>query len=476
MLDPRFHALAAVALACAGCGEGPVRAAAVDQAQDRSAIRADTLVLRGATALVGRDLRELRDAEIVIAHGRIVSVGQASNVSHRARTGQGQNVRVIELPGRFILPGFIDTHAHVTILRWSRNGNGAPAGRYDRGVSERVLRVLLEHGVTTVRNPGAPAAEGVRLRDDVARGVIHGPRILTAGDGLLASASPAEIRATVRAQAALGVDYVKLSPGMSPEQTRAAIQEAHAHGIRAMGHLQRTTWTAAARMGIDAITHGSPWSPEYLPAEKRAAYVQTLRGRLDWLEWVDVDGPEIDGMIEALVRARIPVDPTLIAYHTDFWADDSSYTASRYNALAPEIAADWQVVSFTDDFTPADFARGKRLWPKVLRLVRRYHEAGVLLTAGSDLPNPWVVPGISLHQELALLRDAGIPNLDVLRIATINGARSLGIDDETGSIDAGRVADLVVLRRDPRQRIEHTRDIEYVFRAGTPYGGDGRTP
>jgi imidazolonepropionase-like amidohydrolase len=420
----------------------------------------DTTVLRNGT-IVDVERGTLRPAyDVLLSQGRIVDLRPTG-------TPLGPSVAVIDLSGRFLLPGLIDTHAHVTVLRWSRDTTGGLSSRYDRVVSEATLRLLVEHGVTVARNPGAPTAEGLRLRADVAAGRIVGPRLLTAGVGLTGRTME-EMREQVRSQARAGVDYIKIGPASAPPLVFAAIAEARRLGVRSMGHLQRTTWSAAARQGIDAITHGVPWAPEYLPARYRNLYRQTLRGRLDWLEWVDVDGPEIDAMIAGLVDHRVHVDPTLIAYHTDFWADDAVYRQSAHNELAPDIAADWAIAGFTDDFSAADFARGKRLWPKILRLIRRYHDAGVLLTTGSDLPNPWVVPGISLHQEMRLLGSAGIPNIDVLRMATLNGARALGIDRDHGTIAMGKVADIVVLRANPLADLRNSTAIDMVFLRGKP--------
>src|SRR5262249_30981535 len=154
---------------------------------------------------------------------------------------------------------------------------------------------------------------GVRLREDVAKGRIVGPRIFTAGhpldrapsfDGLTRPVATAEdVRREVAAQARLGVDFVKLYSGLEPELVAAGIAEAHARGIKAVGHLQATSWTEAADLGIDALSHGADWSEKELPEEKREAYRRDLaargamKARLTWLESVNPRGPEIDRMI-----------------------------------------------------------------------------------------------------------------------------------------------------------------------------------
>lgn len=425
--------------------------------------------LVGVTVIDGLGHPPTANQVVVIRDGRIAEVTSADG--WQAPRG----VQAIQLPRRFVMPGLIDTHAHVTILPLAGDGSAAP--RMDRADSERVLRTLLGFGITTVRNPAAPAADGVALRRGTASGEIVGPRIVTAGDALsrtrasfgpfVATPDEASVRQEIQRQAALGVDAVKVYATLPPELVQAAIEEAHAHGKTVIGHLQRTTWTEAARLGIDAITHGAPWSAAYLPEGERDDYRGGLKDRLAWLEKVDFDGPEIQEVIALLAEARIPVDPTLIAYHTKFYGDDPQHLENPELHLAPAASREaWEASTFVDDWTPEDFARARQAWPRVLELTRRLHEGGVPLTAGSDLPNPWVIPGVSLHQELRLLHDAGIPPLEVLRIATHNGAIALGLGDEVGSVEPGKAADLIVLAADPTALLSNTRAISHIFLGG----------
>ncbi len=425
--------------------------------------------LVGVTVIDGLGNAPVADRVVVIRDGLIAEVAAASD--WRAARG----VQEVKLPGRFVMPGLIDLHAHVTIMS---TGKGATTGTtVDQPASERVLATLLGFGITTVRNPAAPAAGGVALRDRVAAGEIRGPRILTAGDALnrtraafgpfAATPDEASVRREIRRQAALDVDFIKVYAALGPELVAAAVDEAHGHGKPVIGHLRRTTWTAAARLGIDAITHGAPWSAAYLPPADREGYRGSLLDRLTWLEKVDFESPAIQEMITLLAAGKIAVDPTLIAYHTKFFGDDPSHLENPELHLAPALSrAAWAESTFVDDWTPEDFARARGVWPRVLELTGRLHRGGVLLAAGSDLPNPWVIPGVSLHHELRLLHEAGIPPLEVLKIATYNGAVALGLEHELGSIEPGKVADLIVLAADPTNNLHATRAISHVFLGG----------
>jgi len=132
----------------------------------------------------------------------------------------------------------------------------------------------------------------------------------------------------------------------------------------------------------------------------------------------------------------------------------------------PAMRASWRLGAATDGWGAGDYASARAAWPKVIGLVKRYHEQGVRLLAGSDLPNPWVVPGISLHQELELLTSAGLTPLEALSIATRNGARALGIAHEAGTLEPGKRADLLVLSANPLADIQNTRRIEQVLLGG----------
>lgn len=420
------------------------------------------LVLRGVTVIDGTGRPPLPDRDIVIRGGRIAAVGPRG----ACRTADAE---VLELSRLFVVPGFVDMHAHVTYLRDSLG----PDPQYDEAVTRRVLRLCLAHGITTVRNPMAPTSEGVAQRNDVAAGRMVGPRIYTAGVSIDRPRFTLEgrVREEVRRQAVMGVDFVKVYAGLPRPLVRAAIEEAHAHGVKVIGHLQETTWTEAIRDGIDFVTHGACWSPAYLPPDRRDAYREAilreggLKARLRWLEWLDPEGPEIAEMVDELVRRSIPVDPTLIAYDTKFRGDDPRYREGPNLAIVPPLMlAGWNGGAFTSDWSPADYARGHDLWPKVLALVRLYKRRGVRLLAGSDTPNPWVVPGAALHREMELLVEAGIPPLDVLAVATRNGADALGLD--AGTIEPGRRADLVVLDADPAADIRNTRRIQLVLKDG----------
>ncbi|HEU4474482.1 MAG TPA: amidohydrolase family protein [Gemmatimonadales bacterium] len=412
------------------------------------------------------------DVTIVIQGGRIAHLGPASSTP--IPTGS----RILDLTGHVVTPGFIDMHYHVTTgaMRYRRDAAGKLDSTYDRALAERLLRIALSRGITTIRDPGAsPLEAAIALRDAVDSQRVLGPRIFTAGPIISnPRLTEAEIRGEVATQAAAGANYIKLYAGIGPEQLAAAVDEAHRRRKEVIGHLQRTSWTEAALAGIDFLTHGGNWHEAYVLAEHRAEYERlggTMRARISWLEWLElIEGGPVDSMIDVLEERQVPVDPTLIAYHTKFWWRDSIYQRDPDVALVPEVLANWEVLGMpTRDWSDAEFDRAQAAWPRMLALVREMHLGGVMLTTGSDLASPWVIPGVALHQELALLESAGIRAGEVLRLATRNGAASLGILGETGTVEVGKRADLVVLEADPLVDISNTRRIRYVVLGGRMY-------
>ena len=422
------------------------------------------LVLLAALVLHNATLPDGNVADIIIDGERIERVTEAHE--HGSAT-------VIDATGKFVYPGFVDMHAHVLLHRWDEKGEIVP--RYERPVVERTFRLLLQHGVTTVRDPGSETEAAVTFRRMLENNDVLGPRLITAGRILNASEfepepfvrvrTADEVRREIAWQKAAGVDFIKIYASMPLDLAKVAIEEAHRLDLPVIGHLQRTTWTDAARLGIDALSHAAPFAASYLPEEKRADYPQTLFGRVYWLENVDLQSQAVRDLTDALVKNGVAVDPTLIALHTKFFGDDKRWVENADNKLVPELTPGWKAGSFTRDWNPQQYAAAKAAWPKVLAFTKLLFDRGVLLTVGTDTPTPWIVPGASFHAELELLASAGIPNREVLKMATRNAALALRRDD-IGMIRAGGYADLVVLGRDPVLDIRNTRSVELVISRG----------
>ena len=247
---------------------------------------------------------------------------------------------------------------------------------------------------------------------------------------------PSDVIEEINYQAKTGVDFIKLYVGLTPELVKEAIDKAHSLGIKVIGHLYFTSWTDAANSNIDFLTHGVPVSPYLLSDKNREIFEKYGDGPFDhffWLKLVDINGKEINQMIDSLVKNNVYVDPTL----------------SIYEAMLKGAPPDNQNV-----------------WLKVLQLTKKMYDSGVKLLSGTDITNFNLPAGKSLHHELELLVDAGIPTSDVIQIATKNGAQSMGILNSTGTIEKGKQADMLVLLSNPIKNISNTQNIQMVINNG----------
>jgi imidazolonepropionase-like amidohydrolase len=407
------------------------------------------VILRGATVIDGTGSVPKPNAVVIVNGSKIVDVLTAGDSKYHDYYYSIHNVNVLNLTGKYIIPGLFDMHAHVA---------GVLKNSYNQTKSENMLKMLLANGVTTIRNPGGPTKQSVALKENVTADKIKGPRIFTAGRLINDPQIPIpfvekqvkteqEVRQEVRLQAASGVDYIKLYVGLSPNLVRAAIDEAHHDGIKVIGHLYLTSWTDAANLGIDALTHGVPVSPYLLPKDKQRIFIENSLGPFDhflWLSLVNLNSSsnnnnsssssntEINEMIKSLVTHEVPIDPTLDIYEA-MLKDD---TNDQY------------------------------LWSKVLRLAKMMYDNGVEILSGTDIPNFGLIPGESLHHELELLVESGISPLDVIKIATRNGADALGILNKVGTIENGKEADMIVLAANPIDNISNTKKIEAIINDG----------
>jgi imidazolonepropionase-like amidohydrolase len=415
-------------------------------------INNDTIsVLAGPTLIDGTGDPPKPNAVIIINGNKIVAVTNETEYYdqyyYSLINNETAKVNVLNLTGKYVIPGLFDMHAHVA---------GVRKNSYNQNFSENALEMLLDYGVTTIRSPAGPTNQSIALKHNVSEGNIEGPEIFTAGVLLNGPQIPipfveAQIRTEeqareeVRLQAAAGVDFIKLYVGLPPNLVKAAIDEAHSLGVRVIGHLYMTSWTEAANLGIDALTHGVPVNPFLLPSgDEREQFLENGGGPFEhflWLDLVDLNSTEIEEMMNALVENDIPVDPTLSIYEVMLKEDGDDDDADD---------------GFSD---PQNQLR----WAKVLQLTKMMYDNGVQILSGTDIPNFGLVPGASLHNELELLVEAGIKPLEVIEIATNNGATALGIGDRVGTIQPGKEVDMIILSANPIENISNTKGIEAVL-------------
>jgi len=417
------------------------------------------------------------DSYIAVEAGQIVEVG-------RGQPPAAPNVRLHDYRGHFAMPGLIDTHAHVTLgpMRIETEDGPKMVAAHRPDVVTHNARHLLAFGVTTIRNPGGDMAANQAYDTRIAAGLLDGPEAFHAGEVIDRSPIPIEglvsrpgpdlsVSDIVRRQSTAGADFIKLYTNLSEEELKQGIDTAHAANRKTIAHLSDVSWTRAAEIGIDSIVHMMPISPDLLPEDRRMKYRKERREgffqSFEWYEAADFDAEPVREMIETLAREKVFIDATLVAFQPAFWGDRPEIRDRDLAFVHPDMAANWQAgFRFDLGWKEQDYRRAQAVWPKVLSLTRWLHEAGVPMTIGTDLANPFIAPGISLSREMELHLEAGIPAWAVLRMATVDGARLLGIEGRTGRIKPGHEADILILKADPLADFANLRQVRAVLNNG----------
>jgi imidazolonepropionase-like amidohydrolase len=432
-----------------------IPAAACTQA---SAAAADTVVVKGGWLFdaVHDDVR--KNTGIVIVSGKLFEVD--ADLAGRDLSG----ARVVELKDdEYILPGIFDLHAHYNLNLFGRN-------RRDEVVVQPV--VYLANGVTSTFPAGEYNPEDMAaLRQRVDRREQPGPRIYNSGPyfGSVRKGwdpdklTPDSIYAEVDYWVSRGVKGFK-AKGIGPVQLRALIERAHQHGLTVTGHLGSgyrgsVNPRDAIMMGIDRVEHFM--GGDAMPAT-RSAYAS--------LEKLDVDSPEVRREFQLFMDHHVYFDATLTAYGYDANNDgDEAYAhwVDEEKFLTPYMQS--ELKKRPPRKVSEQFDRIYRVKPKVLKA---FYDAGGsdLMTLGTDHPSTGeYLPGFSSHREMFAMVRAGIPPAKVLEIATIHGARALGMGDRLGTIETGKLADLFVVRGNPLKDIRNTRNVQVVIKGGTVY-------
>jgi imidazolonepropionase-like amidohydrolase len=275
--------------------------------------------------------------------------------------------------------------------------------------------------------------------------------------------TPDSIYAEVDYWVSRGVKGFK-AKGIGPVQLRALIERAHQHGLTVTGHLGSgyrgsVNPRDAILMGMDRVEHFM--GGDAMPAT-RAAYASLVN--------LDVGSPEVKRVIQLYLEHHVYFDATLTAYGYDannegdeaftHWVDETRF-------LTPYMQA--ELKKRPPRQVSEQFDRIYRVKPKALKA---FYDAGGgdLITLGTDHPSTGeYLPGFSSHREMFAMVRAGIPAAEVLQIATIHGARAIGMGDRLGSIEAGKLADLFVVRGNPLKDIRDTRKVQLVMKGGVLY-------
>ena len=430
------------------------------------------LVIQGGRLIDGNGGKPIENATVIIEGNRIKRVaGEKMEIPKEAL--------IIDAKGKTVLPGLIDNHVHYRDL----------LGEF-----------FLAYGVTTVRDLGNSLDWILAQRDAVDLGKIAGPRIFCTGGGFyrratakhhMVPSNPDEAKRMVKGLIEQGVDYSKIHLGVPLDITRAIAEETHAVGYKVTGHLE-TSIMPYADAGIDGVEHATGCAEATIRSQEGLEKLASIKL---WLAkflgpWTLAEREHYPEVTEFLAKKGTFIEPTAVLWGAS-QGKRERWEAEDYELLKnPGLCyvTEDQRLQWLDHFYVAYGARMKEPEQEVV-IANRYSIYGILpedqliegckrlgeflcqlvkaggnVVTGTDASA--VLPGISLHREMEFLVEAGLSPMQAIMAATKVGADYLGKGEELGTVEAGKLADLIVVNGDPLRDIRETQRIDTVIKDG----------
>lgn len=427
-----------------------------------TAAAAEVVALVGGSLIDGFSPRPIADSVVLIEGERILAVGSIDTLPIP------EGAEVVSTEGMTVLPGLWDMHVHLMI-----NGH-ADYDHWDRTypplfrdvIMPASAKQLLLAGVTSARDLGAPLDDSIAVRDAIARGEIPGPTLYVSGPFIQHAPYPGtelfrwgvegvdDARAKVGRLAAAGVDVVKLidQDQMTVAEVEAVVDEAHRHGLPVVAHSHRPEEIRRGlAAGVDCFEHtGLSTAPEYPPDVIEAIRARTARmneGPLFWTPTISVlyNYPYVSSWKEML--------------------DDPSWKVGLPDEIVADIAAS---IRHPERLSYFQLTPSRR--PTLARKFSQLREAGVTFLVGTDSGVPLTFHSMSTWNELDVwVRVLGVEPMEAIRAATYWPAVAMGVEDEVGTIVAGKYADIIAVHGDVLRYVDLLQDVDLVIKHGRRY-------
>ena len=408
--------------------------------QSANAVRAARLAITGATLEDSTGRPAVPDSVILIEHGVITAAGPRASITIP------RDATVLDATGKYAIPGLWDMHAHYEQVEWGP--------------------IYLAAGVTTVRDVGNEFDFIRTVHDELDRaeppaigphlefaGIIDGTGRLSLG--AVIADTPQEAVAWVAKYQAAGARQIKIYSSVKPDVVKAIAAEAHARGMTVTGHIpEGMTAIEGVNDGMDQINHLQYLVPYFTRRP------QDANGKPDRTKPPD---PDLDGergkeLLAVLEQHHTVIDPTIALFEMGDHSGPLDRLEPGVDHLPPQLK---QAL----DTPPGPEERAAAMREIDLGVLRRVHDAHISVVAGTDQS----IPGYSLHREIELYVEAGFTPLEALQAATIQAARAVGVEKESGSLEVGKRGDVLLLDADPLADIHNSRRVWRTVAAGTVY-------
>ena len=417
------------------------------------------LAIRNASVIDVKTNKIVSGTVVLIEGNKIIAVSKKAIIPKEAT--------VIDATGKYMIPGLWDMHAHAL------TGNNY----------NWLFPMLIANGITGIREMGnnMPLEKINEMRRGILEGSRLGPRIGAAtgkildaveADFYLAVTTPDQARQIVRTYKQGGADFIKPYNQLSREVYLALVDEARQQNIPVEGHVPFSmTPGEVSDLGQRSIEHNSGVliysSTNEAELKKQTQTEPNIWGRYDAQAAKTYNKQKAADLFRQFVRNGTWSCPTIVIFRPLRFSSDSSLIQDSLMKYVPKARRErWHDVFMQRTAIVPDL-ESRQIRDKMrIEIVGDMYRAGVRLLAGTDTPSPYTIPGFSLHEELQLLVKAGMPPIDALRTATINPALFLGKEKEWGTVEKGKVADLVLLDANPLQDIGNTKKIYAVVVGG----------
>jgi len=395
---------------------------------------------------------------VIVRDGHIESIKETSDLNRA-----GGPAVLVDGSGKFLIPGLWDMHVHMVFGDWF------PLGK------EVTLPLFIANGITGVRDMGGELEVLQQWRKEIAAGTLIGPRMVISGPMLdgpqprfpssIAIKTPEDGRRAVDDLKRRGADFIKLQSLIPREAVFAIAEETRKQGITFVGHVPDSVRASeASNAGQKSFEHLIGVFEGSSPLED-----QFIKGTKTEGQFLSTYDPKRAAVLFALLAKNHTWQcPTLVWERGGNLIDQTDFASDTRARYAPAYWKDVTWKRFTaeimHDFNTDDLATRKRFVEKELEVVNAMHRAGIPFLAGTDTPpGVYIFPGFSLHEELQRFVAAGFTPMEALQTATLNPAKFLGMEDRLGTIEKGKLADLVLLDANPLDDIRNTQKIAAVI-------------
>ena len=363
-----------------------------------------------------------------------------------------KNAKVIDGKGKWLIPGLIDAHVHLPVDGYL--GQKFPTQVPDLIFNTQdIMTPIIANGVTSVLDLNA-TMETFGHKKAIEKGYVVGPRIALAaninggnGQGRIANTAE-EGRITVRNAKAEGYDFIKMYSKLNIETFHAIIDEAHQQGLKTIGHIPNAFQGKLEQAFVPhfgMVAHAEEFSKhsEHFDIQDASKFAKLSKENGTWLS---------------------PTLTTMVWIAKQTHSIDSIKNLSSLKYVHPLLQSKWLTANnYAKNASPENVIYFDNMVKFHFQLVKAFKAAGVPIVAGTDAGVSGVVAGFSLHDELELLVQAGLSNQEALNSATLLSAQWLGTDKQIGSVETGKLADLILLDENPLTDIKNTRKIAGVF-------------